>query len=69
MSQDPAKARFIAIQAMRWTGLAMVLVGLMIVYNRIDAPKELGYGLTVLGLIESLIVPTVLARLWKTPKP
>lgn len=69
MSQDPAKARFIAIQAMRWTGLAMVLVGLMIVYHRIDAPKELGYGLTVLGLIEALIVPTLLARLWKTPKP
>ena len=55
MSEDPAKARFFIIQAMRWSGLALVLIGLMIVYNRIAAPKAVGYVLTVIGLLDALI--------------
>lgn len=64
---DPARNRFFVIQAMRWTGLALVVVGLMIVNRKIAMPQVLGYGLTVIGLIEALIVPTFLAKMWKTP--
>ena len=54
---------------MRWSGVALVLLGLMIVYNRIDAPKEAGYVLAVIGLLDAFIMPTLLARHWKSPRP
>ena len=51
MSQpDPARARFLIIQAMRWSGVALVVIGLMIVQRRIDLPQEAGYALTLIGL-------------------
>ena len=69
MNRDPAKPRFIAIQALRWSGAAMVMFGLLIVYGRIDLPEAAGYALTVVGLIDALIMPTVLARRWRSPPP
>ena len=38
MSKDPAKAKFIAIQALRFSGLGLVMVGLLILYGEIDLP-------------------------------
>lgn len=67
MASDPAKARFIAIQLLRWTGVALVLVGLLAVNGRIGLPREAGYVLTVIGLVDALIMPTVLVRRWKSP--
>lgn len=69
MSDDPAKARFFVIQAMRWSGLAMVLAGLLIVLGKIDLPVEAGYVLLLVGLADALIMPSVLARAWKTRLP
>jgi hypothetical protein len=69
MSGDPAKAKFIAIQALRWSGLALVLAGLLVLYGKIDLPEIAGYVLFVVGLLDALIMPGVLARLWKTPRP
>jgi hypothetical protein len=63
---DPARSRFIAIQAIRWSGLALVLFGLMVIYRRIDLPIEAGYVLFVVGVLDALIMPTVLVRLWKS---
>jgi hypothetical protein len=57
---------------MRWSGVALVILGLMIITGRIglpDIPKEAGYVLFVVGLIDALIMPTVLARRWKSPPP
>lgn len=64
---DPARSRFIAIQAMRWMGLAFVLVGLLVVNRKIELPEIAGYILVVVGLVDALIVPTILSRKWKTP--
>ena len=66
---DPAKARFMAIQAMRWTGAGLALLGLLIVYGRIDLPGEVGTVLFLVGLADALIVPSLLARRWKSPPP
>lgn len=67
MADDPAKARFFAIQLMRWTGLAMVLIGLLIVQRGIGPPVETGYALVLIGLLDGLIMPSVLARKWRSP--
>ena len=69
MNGDPAKARFFIIQAMRWSGLALVLVGLLVINDRIDLPSEAGYAIFLVGLVDALIMPSVLARLWKSPLP
>lgn len=66
-ARDPAKARYMAILAMRWTGVALVVFGLLVIYRRIDLPKEAGYVLFLVGIIDALIMPSVLARRWKSP--
>lgn len=67
MSKDPARARLMAMHAMRWSGLALVIFGLMAMYGRVAFPREVAYVLVLVGLIDALIMPTVFARRWKSP--
>ena len=70
MSQpDPARARFFIITLVRWSGVALVMLGLLIARRRIDLPVEAGYALLVIGVFDALVVPTLLARRWKSPPP
>lgn len=69
MNDDPAKARFLVIQALRVAGVIMVLIGIAILRRRIDLPDVAGYAIIAVGLLDALIVPTILARKWKTPLP
>ncbi|MDR2856227.1 MAG: hypothetical protein LBV50_00060 [Novosphingobium sp.] len=69
MSNDPAKVRLMALHAMRWSGLALVIFGLMALYGRIALPREIASALVIVGLIDALIMPTVFARRWKSPPP
>src|SRR5690606_5483298 len=66
---DPAQLRFFVIQAQRFIGVALVLLGITIVYRRIDLPEAAGYVFIAAGLVDAFIVPTLLARRWKTPSP
>ena len=65
-AQDPAKRRYMAMLAMRWAGVALVIFGLLVIYRRIDLPTEAGYVLFLVGVIDALIMPIVLARRWKS---
>jgi hypothetical protein len=69
MSDDPARKRLMVIHAMRWTGVALVIFGALAIMDRVAFPKEAGYVLFLIGLIDALIMPTVLARRWKSPPP
>lgn len=66
-ARDPAKAKFIAIQALRWSGVGLVLLGLLVLYGDTDVPKAAGYVLFIVGLLDALVMPGVLARMWKSP--
>lgn len=68
MTEDQAKARWMAIQAVRWTGLALFVVGLLIYAGKLPLPEIAGYVLMAVGLVDALLVPTLLARKWKTPR-
>lgn len=57
------------IQAARWTGLALALVGLLALYGRIGLPREASYALVPVGLFTALILPALLARRWRSPPP
>lgn len=61
-----AKSRFLAINAMRVTGVVMVLMGIAIVRGAIDLPDVAAYVLIALGLVEAFVAPAVLARAWST---
>ncbi len=69
---DPAAARFMIIQIARFSGVALVLLGLAIQSGRVAAlagiPAVVGYVLIAVGLIDTFVAPAVLARRWRTPR-
>lgn len=69
---DPARRRFFTIQAVRLAGVAFVVVGMLIASGRIELPEWLppwlGYLLIANGLVDVFVIPTRLARKWRTPE-
>lgn len=67
VSEETARNRWAVIQAVRLSGVAMVLVGILIRYGVIPAPMAVGFVLMAIGLLEVFLLPTLLARRWRTP--
>ncbi|MBC2663905.1 hypothetical protein H7F51_00075 [Novosphingobium flavum] len=63
---DPAKKRFIALTLIRWTGVGLVLLGLLINAGKIALPGIVGVVLVVVGLFDAFVMPVILARKWKS---
>ena len=66
-NHDPAKAKWMALQAVRSAGLAMFIIGLLIYSGKIDLPEIVGYVLIGVGLLDALFMPAFLSRIWKAP--
>lgn len=64
---DPARQRFFAIHLIRLTGLLLAGFGLLAIAGRVDLPKAAGVAMFVVGLIDAIVVPLILARKWRTP--
>ena len=64
---DAAKKRFFAITAIRLSGLALILIGLVMMASKTGLPEWAGYVLTLAGAFDALIAPILLARRWKSP--
>jgi hypothetical protein len=58
--------RFFAINVVRLSGAALILIGILIVNGAIDLPEAVGYVFIPLGLIEVFVMPLVLARRWRS---
>jgi hypothetical protein len=67
MTEAQAKSRFLMIQLVRLTGVAMVLIGLLIALGKVNVPSPAGFVLIGAGMIETFVLPMLLARGWKTP--
>ena len=67
VSEEVARSRWMAIQAVRMTGVAMVVTGILIVNRVIDASDVVGYVLLAAGVVDIFLVPRLLARKWRTP--
>ena len=67
MKQDPAKGRFIVMQLVRLSGVALVMLGLAITVGRTALPAPFGIVLVLIGLFEVLALPIILSRRWKSP--
>jgi hypothetical protein len=65
-NEQQAKARWMILQAVRWMGVGMFVLGLLIYAKRIDLPIEAGWVLMAVGLFDALFVPALLAKRWKS---
>jgi hypothetical protein len=57
---------FLILQVMRISGIAFAFFGLAVIGQRILLPPPLGYALLAIGMVEALVVPTLLARKWRS---
>jgi len=65
---DPAKKRFLAISLLRFSGVALVMLGLGITFGKVDLPPLLGPVFSILGMFDMFVMPVILSRRWKSPK-
>jgi len=59
-----AQRRFFFLQLIRFSGLALVMLGIAINVGQIDLPSELGFVISLIGMIEFFFVPWFLASRW-----
>lgn len=69
VSDDVARNRWLIISALRLGGVAMVVIGILILRQILGGSPVVGYGLLAIGLIDFMVVPLLLARRWRSPKP
>jgi hypothetical protein len=68
---DPARNRFIILTAIRFLAAFLVMIGILLVFGRIewissDISAPLGYALIVVGIADLLLVVPMLARRWRS---
>lgn len=63
-----ARARngYFIINAVRLSGIALVLLGLAIARGLIDLPWAVGAVIAVVGLVAFFFLPRIVARRWKS---
>ena len=67
VSEDVARGRWMVINAVRLSGAAMVVVGMLMIVGKIAAPQVVGYAILGVGLLDIFLMPQVLARKWRSP--
>ncbi len=68
-----AKQRFFALGIVRLAGIPLIVFGFLLLMQRVsflppDKAKVAGIIFTVVGLFQSIMVPRMLTRAWRTPK-
>lgn len=61
--------RFAVLNVLRLSGVAFVIVGLLMVNGIIAIAPAAGYVFIAIGLFDVFAAPIMLARKWRTPKP
>ncbi len=64
---DPAKTRFVAITLMRFSGAALIMLGLGVQMGKVDLPMVTGPIFAFVGMFDMFVMPFILAKRWKTP--
>jgi hypothetical protein len=68
VSDDVARNRWMVINAVRASGVAMVMVAILILQGAIPLPALAGYVILGVGLIDIFVAPQLLARKWRSPR-
>ncbi len=66
-----AKQRFATLGLLRFSGVAVAIVGLLLLGEKLaligrSADRLLGGGIVIIGILMVLIFPPLLARRWKS---
>ncbi len=70
MTEDQAaRQRLMAMNLLRLSGAVFVGIGILVLNRKIAMPVVAGWVFLGVGLIDFLVVPQVLARRWRTPRP
>lgn len=64
-----ARNRWAAITLARLGGVGLTMFGIMVLSGQADVPRTLGWVALGIGLAGALILPSVLVRRWRTPRP
>ncbi|MGV3770139.1 MAG: hypothetical protein ACO1NM_08940 [Sphingobium phenoxybenzoativorans] len=69
---DAARARFLAINLFRLSGVFIVMFGFLIMMERFgwvqgEKAKIMGAIIATVGMFQTIIVPRILLRAWRTP--
>jgi hypothetical protein len=65
---DVARSRFMILTLVRVSGVALMLFGMGVTLKGwAGLPESVGTLIFLVGFIDSLIVPRLLARKWRTP--
>lgn len=60
-----ARAGFFVLNALRFSGIGLVMLGIAITTQAIDLPWAVGAVIAVVGLLEFFFLPRIVARAWK----
>ena len=69
MNDDQARNRFFILQALRLAGIVQVVAGLAITTDALALPHIVGYLLIANGMVDTFVLPVMLAKRWKSPLP
>lgn len=64
IAEARARSGFLIINAVRFTGIAMIMLGFAIVRGVVDLPHWVGAVIAVMGFFEFFFLPRFVARSW-----
>jgi len=68
--RDPAATKWATIQALRLTGVALAVYGILAANGRAPWPdgleREFAWILAAVGIMDALVMPVLLARMWSS---
>jgi len=64
-----ARRRWTIVQLGRLGGVALTVIGIMVLTGEMALPRTAGWISLTLGLAGSLILPALLVRRWRSPRP
>jgi hypothetical protein len=64
-AEAEARQRYIILNAVRFSGIALVMLGLAIARGLLPVPWVAGAVLAVAGLLEFFFLPPIIAKRWK----
>ena len=71
MTEEQAKKRFLALNAVRFVALLLVMAGVANIGGKMlpEMAPFLGYALLVFGAADFFIAPVLLKRVWQSREP
>ena len=66
VDENVAKTRFLIISLTRVFGVLALMLGILVVLGKVDWHPFIGYALLIVGVADTLIVPQVLTKKWRS---